>query len=121
MRSLPIHPLPAAIEGVIGLSIIRGQSVPIVDLSRLLGRPDGFARFITVRVAERTVALAVTEVLGARSVSADGLPPLLSKSDRGLVRSIGQRDNELLVVLDEGRLVTDAAWAVMDAHAGAPS
>src|ERR1039458_3558579 len=69
MRPLPIGPLAGAPPGVSGLAVIRGAPVPVVDLSRLFSSDVGYievapTRFVTVRVGQRVVALAVDRVEG---------------------------------------------------------
>ena len=73
MRPLPIQPLadmPALVRGV---SIIRGEPVPVVDLAGLLGQTESaIGRFVVVRVEERKVALAIGEVIGVKGPGGHG-------------------------------------------------
>lgn len=117
MRPPPCSALQGAAPWVLGVSVIRGAPTPVVDLSRALGRTDPGAatserqRVVTVRAGERTVALAVDEVLGIRrvlSTSLQALPPLLDPGDR-LVEALGVLDEQLLLVLREGRLLPEDA------------
>lgn len=117
MRPPPCAPLRGAAPWVLGVSVIRGAPTPVVDLGRALGRRDGDAgpgerqRVVTVQAGERTVALAVDEVLGIRRVlssSLHALPPLLEPGDR-LVEALGVLDEQLLLVLREGRLLPEDA------------
>lgn len=108
MRPLPVEPLLHAPSFVLGLSVIRGRAVPVVDLGRLLmGEVSTIRRFISVRVQDRAVALAVSEVLGTRSLDLDRfgtIPPLLAAASevRG---AIGMLDGRLLQLLDTVRLL----------------
>jgi len=116
MRPPPCSPLQGAAPWVLGVSVIRGTPTPVVDLGRALGRdvagsPSERQRVVTVHAGERTVALAVDEVLGIRRVlasSLQALPPLLDPGDR-LVEALGVLDEQLLLVLREGRLLPDDA------------
>lgn len=115
MRPLPVEPLTGAPPCVRGLSVIRGQPVPVVDLGALL-RGDAAAqttRFVTLRAAERRVALAVEAVLGVRE-PAPGLqtemPPLLSQANPDAVEAVAALDSRLIVILRAARLLPEEAW-----------
>jgi len=101
-----------------GLAIIRGAPVPVVDVARLLGeeaantevgaRVQPSARFVTLKVAERAIALAVDGVVGVRTLAVESLrelPALLRDAEVDAVSSIGTLDSELLLVLRSARLV----------------
>jgi purine-binding chemotaxis protein CheW len=113
MRPLPIEPVAAAPGCVLGLAIIRGRPLAVVDVARLVGGGSGRpGRFVTVRAGAREVALAVDEVIGVRTLTADALadlPPLLRDADGAAVDAIGALDAELLFVLGGARLVSEAA------------
>jgi purine-binding chemotaxis protein CheW len=114
MRPLPVEAVAGTPAYVRGLAIIRGAPVPVVDVARLLDRTNAdpgaerWARFVTVTVAGRVIALAVDGVVGVRSLalaSLRELPPLLREAEAGVVESIGTLDAELLLVLRGARLV----------------
>jgi purine-binding chemotaxis protein CheW len=111
MRPLPMEPARQAPAYVRGLSIIRGQPVPVVDLGLLLGDGDGArtARFVALRVDDRYVALAVDAVIKVRELDAAALrdmPPLL-KDGLGAVETLGTLDAQLLLVLRAARLLPE--------------
>ena len=67
-------------------------------------------RYVVVRAGDRRVALAVAEVLGLQTFAAEqlrALPPLLRDRDHGAVTALAERDDELIAVLDQGRLLPD--------------
>ena len=117
MRPLPIEPLAGAPPYVRGISVIRGEPVPVVDVARLLcGDESAPSRLVTIAVGDRKVALTVDSVLGVRAVPAgsfQALPPLLEGVD--LVSAIGILDAELMLVLQGARLLPDDFWAALDA------
>jgi purine-binding chemotaxis protein CheW len=106
---------------VLGLSVVRGSAVPIVDAGRLLGdRPSIPTRVVMLRVGERTIGLLVEAVLGVRSMSSASvqeLPPLIRTADADVLAAIGALDAELLVVLSAARIVPDEILASMEAEA----
>lgn len=124
MRPLPVEPVAGAPRCVRGLSVIRGAPVPVVDLPTLLGGRASAApvskRFVTVKVGERRLALAVDSVLGVEELEGaqlDELPPLLRHADLELVEAIGVVDAQLLVVLRGARILSDEVWEALEAGA----
>jgi len=103
---------------VLGLSVIRGSPVPVVDARLLLltgAGPSPAERFVIAKVGERRVAIAVDEVVGVRVIppsSLKALPPLLGDASAEVIAAIGVLDRELLIVLEGARLVPDAAWTL---------
>jgi len=117
MRPLPVVPVAGAPEFVLGISIIRGAPVPVVDGAALLGADAHATRLVIVRIDGRQVALAVDEVLGARPIGRDSLrvvPPLLREARGDAVSSIGSLDAELLLFLEAVRILPDAAWKALE-------
>ncbi|RPI22189.1 MAG: chemotaxis protein CheW [Acidobacteria bacterium] len=115
MRPLPIQPLACAPDFVLGLSVIRGEPVPVVDLASLLQIPsDPPSRFVVVRAGDRRVALAVELIAGTRAVTPQSLssvPPLLAGAPAVSVAAIGSLDKQLLLVLETACLIPDEVWA----------
>lgn len=124
MRPLPVEAMADAPGFVLGLSIIRGAPVPVVDGAALVGAGTSQpTRFVTVTTNDRQVALAVDAVLGVRALPADSLldlPPLLRDADPDVVSAIGVLDAELLLVLRRGRLVPESVWAAVDSGGSSP-
>jgi len=125
MRPLPVEPLPDAPPFVLGVSIIRGAPVPVVDVASLLAGPAlEPGRFVTVRLgAGRLVALAVEEVIGVRDLPEEalaGVPPLLGEAGAHVVSSISTLDAEFLLVLRHAHLVPESAWRALEDRGGRP-
>jgi purine-binding chemotaxis protein CheW len=99
-----------------GLAIIRGAAMPVVDLARVLGGTDTKpARFVSMTTERGRIALAVDQVEGVRSLPPDvmqALPPLLQCADARVVQAIGTLDAELLLVLQIARLVPEDLWGM---------
>jgi purine-binding chemotaxis protein CheW len=120
MRPLPIEPLNGMPPFVLGLAVIRGIAIPVIDAGRLLSPSTSVcsgtaARFVTLRLGERTTALAVDAVLDVRSLTRAALtqvPPLLRDSQAEL-SSIGALDAELLLVLQAARLVPEMVFSAI--------
>ncbi|HEY4104185.1 MAG TPA: chemotaxis protein CheW [Polyangiaceae bacterium] len=119
MRALPIEPVAGTPSFVSGLSIVRGQPVPVIDLAALLGAPREArrVRFVLVRAGERRVALAVSNVLGTRALplrSLQELPPLLASAAAEFVNAIASLDAQLLLTLESGRMLEASVWAELE-------
>ncbi|HEU4583992.1 MAG TPA: chemotaxis protein CheW, partial [Polyangiaceae bacterium] len=116
------EPLAGAPGYVCGLSILRGSPVPVVDLGLLLGGEQVRAtRLVALRAGARSVALAVSAVLGVRTLGGDSaLPPLLKQAGHGAIEALGSLDHELLLVLQGARLVPEEVYALLDAGARSP-
>lgn len=118
MRPLPIERLANIPTGVLGVSVIRGAPVPVLDAGALLqaaGDP-AFTRYVVLRMEDHTVALAVEAVRGIYEINAQvmgQLPPLLqdTATDKDIVSALGTRDAALLVVLGTARVVPDTIWS----------
>lgn len=110
MRPGPVQPVPEAPDWVLGLAVIRGGPVPVVDLGRFLAasKPRPAGRWLTLRIAGRQVAVAVPEVLGVRDLDANlfGELPPLTRGAAGMA-SAGVLDNELLLVLEAARVMPE--------------
>lgn len=112
MRPLPCEPWLGMPSFVLGVSLIRGVPTPVVDAGALFGggSPPAFTRFVTLRVADRRVALAVEEVIGIRAVGRAPLtetPPLLREASGQVVTSLGALDAALFSVLGAARLLPE--------------
>jgi purine-binding chemotaxis protein CheW len=120
-RPLPIEPVAGAPDFVLGLAIVRGAAVPIVDAGRLLGGGKSApARFVMLTVGKRRVGLAVAGVAGIHHVAAmslEELPPLLRSADAAVVSAIGTLDAELLMILQTVRIVPEELLAALEKEA----
>lgn len=112
MRPLPIERLGPASPAVLGVAMIRGSSVPVVDVAAFFGERVDATRFVTIRIGEpaRVVALAVDQVIGVRdmpSTAWQSLPGLLTASNTHIVHAIATADADLVLALDAGKLVPE--------------
>jgi purine-binding chemotaxis protein CheW len=121
MRPLPVRPLAGLPPFILGVTVIRGAPVPVIDAAAVSGhgRPSpGVGRFVTLKLAERRAAFAVDEVLGLRRIDRGRLfelPRLLATTTDDVGLAIGTLDSELLMVLGSGRLVPDEVWDAIEA------
>jgi purine-binding chemotaxis protein CheW len=115
MRPLPLERVADTRDFVLGMSVVRGEAVPVVDAGRLL---DGRAatsggRLVTLRIGRRRIALCVDDVLGVRAIPEEALrevPPLLGAASETRV-ALGALDGRLLELLDTARLLPETSPA----------
>jgi len=113
MRPLPIEPVAGAPRCVKGISVIRGEPVPVLSLPLLLGAeaPVEGRRMVLVRAGAHRIALEVEDVLDVEEldpVNLGGLPPLLSEALPAEVERLGTLDGKALALLDAARLLPEA-------------
>jgi purine-binding chemotaxis protein CheW len=106
---------------VLGVSLIRGAPVPVVDAARLLASEPSVPpqRIVTLSVGERCVGLAVESVIGVHAIpvaSLDRIPPLLREAGAATVSAISTLDDQLLLVLQGARLVPESVWQAIDSE-----
>ncbi|MES2070210.1 MAG: chemotaxis protein CheW [Pseudomonadota bacterium] len=128
MRPLPVQTLQGMPPFLLGVCLIRGLMLPVVDLGRLIG--DGASshasshtsaraptRFVTLKLGQRRIAVAVQEVLGVRQLGSDtlaGMPALLQEVGADTVSAISTLDTELLLVLKGAHLVSETVWLALE-------
>ncbi len=112
--------VPCAPAHLMGLTLVRGEPVAVVDLGRFLGlsalsveanddtRPP---RVVTVATGGYRVGLAVARVVGVRRGAPEELsPPDIGQGGRGLDLTLGELHAEvgMVSVLDLDRLLFEA-------------
>jgi purine-binding chemotaxis protein CheW len=98
VRPLPVQPLAGSSGALLGVAVIRGAAVPVLDTARLLGDPgEQPSRFVTVETPGGTVAFATGPVLGVRPVQRSAAQP--APDDGGLVEAVGVLDGRPLLLL----------------------
>jgi purine-binding chemotaxis protein CheW len=120
MRPLPVEAVPGMPSFVMGLSVIRGAPVPVVDLATAMGVTERAAtsRFVLLRLGDRRVALLVDTILGVRELdtaSMGEMPPLFRGASE-IIEAMGTLDARLLVVLRATRILSEGAWQGIEAR-----
>jgi purine-binding chemotaxis protein CheW len=118
-RPLPIQPMPTLPSFVLGLSLIRGNPTPVVQLSSLIEakRPQKNRRFVLLRIDPRPIALAVEEVLKICDLELSqfiALPQLLHDPRSEATSMIGRMDQQLLVLLQATRFISQEIWEELE-------
>jgi purine-binding chemotaxis protein CheW len=122
MRAPPVEPIAGAPASVLGLCVIRGVPVPVVDAGLLVGQATTQSgRLISLKVGDRRIALAVDAVLGIRRFGTDTfrqLPPLLRDVAGETLAAVGARDAELMFTLRAARIVPDGVFDQLEREGG---
>jgi chemotaxis signal transduction protein len=119
MRPLPVASLAGVPAFVLGLSVIRGTTTPVVDTGILLGldEPPAPKRFVTLRTGRSCVAITVESVDGIvrmDGAALKGLPPLL-QTGSALIGAIGMLDREFLLVIQAAHIIPESARQAIEA------
>ncbi|MCS7295281.1 MAG: chemotaxis protein CheW [Chloroflexota bacterium] len=103
--SLDVTPAAGAPKVVIGLAVIRGQTIPVVDLHRLFGQPEprsaGSCLVVRFPSGERA-ALRATETEDIEGVEETAFQPLAIPGGQS-------RFSRRVIVRDDGRI-----WLALD-------
>lgn len=120
MRALPVEAVAGAPAFVLGVTRVRGEAAPVVDLASFLAaapavdRPEG--RWIRVDLGGRSLILVVDEVHGVRQLPADvmrTLPALLAGARHGAVDELALLDEQLVRVLATGLRMPGDVWTAL--------
>ncbi|APR85746.1 Hypothetical protein A7982_11095 [Minicystis rosea] len=117
MRPLPAERLPGMPELLLGLSIVRGAVVPVVDLAGFFGDRDGVvSRYVLVRAGARRLVLAVSAVRGVVRLdpASGGGEVIAGEAAARCIRAVMVEGGRSLVVLDVGRLLPEAILRAID-------
>lgn len=118
LRPLPLERVHGLPKFVLGLSVVRGLAVPVVDVSLLLRECDlkDSHRWVVVRAEHRRLVLAVETVLGLRRINLgalEGMPLLLERTRPEYLESMGTLDSQIVVVLRTARILSEEAWQAL--------
>ena len=124
MRPLRVEAFAGAPPFVQGLAVIRGVPTPVVDLGTLLGSGEHAppTRFVTLRVGEHRVAVAVESIEGIRELGrqeTQELPALLKAANAGFIATVGTLDADLMMVLSAARIIPKETWRALMESDGA--
>ncbi|MEV0902364.1 chemotaxis protein CheW, partial [Actinoplanes sp. NPDC049802] len=114
MRPLETRALAGTPPYVCGLTVLRGEPTPVIDVTRLLTGADGLIdRYVAVRAARGPVVCATGPVLGVREVLVS--PPeessvLFTGISKALIAAVGTIGADPLLLLRSPRAVPDEVW-----------
>jgi len=127
VNMLPITAIPEAPPFVDGVTNLRGEVLPVVDLRRRFDLPaveiSRESRIVVTEVeGSSKVGMIVDEVSEVLAVAEEAIEPpsaVVSAKDTGIVTGIAKADNQLVILLDLRNLLTVDELAGVQAAASA--
>ena len=120
LRVTDIAPVPGAPHYVLGIINLRGNVVTVVDTRMRFGLPqtemDDLSRIIVIESEEQVVGILVeslAEVADLRLSEIDSAPNVGNDESSRYIQGVASRDNNLLIVVDLNKLLSEEEWAEM--------
>ena len=120
LRVTDIAPVPGAPHYVLGIINLRGNVVTVVDTRMRFGLPqtemDDLSRIIVIESEAQVVGIlvdSVAEVADLRLSEIDSAPNVGNDESSRYIQGVASRDNNLLIVVDLNKLLSEEEWAEM--------
>ena len=117
LRVSEIAPVPGAPHYVLGIINLRGTVVTVIDTRIRLGLPTSevtdSTRIVIIETARHVVGIlvdCVAEVVDVASSEVESAPNVGSDESANYIQGVASRDNELLILVDLNKLLTDEEW-----------
>jgi len=117
LRVSDITPVPGVPAYVLGIINLRGNVVTVLDTRQRFGLEakgrDELSRVVIIEINEQVVGLlvdSVAEVVYLRASEVEPAPNVGSEETAKYIQGVHSRDNELLILIDVGRLIADEEW-----------
>ena len=118
LRVSEIAPVPGAPVYVMGIINLRGNVVTVIDTRKRFGllpkEIDDSTRIVIIEADEQVVGIlvdAVAEVVDLRSSEIESAPNVGTEESAKFIQGVASSDNELLILVDLNKLLTDDEWA----------
>ncbi len=120
LRVSEIAPVPGAPDYVLGIINLRGNVVTVIDTRKRFGLPpkemEDATRIVIIESDEQVVGIlvdSVAEVVDLRISEMESAPNVGTEESAKFIQGVASHDNELLILVDLNRLLTDEEWAEM--------
>lgn len=118
LRVSEIAPVPGAPEYVLGIINLRGNVVTVIDTRERLGlsskEVDDSTRIVIIEADKQVVGIlvdSVAEVVDLRMSEVESAPNVGNDESSKYIQGVASRDDELLILVDLNKLLTDEEWA----------
>lgn len=118
LRVSEIAPVPGAPPYVLGIINLRGNVVTVIDTRSRFGLPptevDDASRIVIIESDQQVVGILVdrvAEVVELRASEIDTAPNVGNEESSRYIQGVVTRDDDLLIVVDLNKLLTDEEWA----------
>lgn len=117
LRYSEIAPVPGAPDYVIGIINLRGNVVTVIDTRARFGLSSAevsdSTRIVIIESDQQVIGIlvdSVAEVVYLRSSDIDSAPNVGTEESARFIQGVSNRDNELLILVDLNKLLTDEEW-----------
>ncbi len=117
LRVSEIAPVPGAPHYVLGIINLRGNVVTVIDTRIRLGLTTSemtdATRIVIIETARHVVGIlvdCVAEVVDVATSEVESAPNVGSDESANYIQGVASRDNELLILVDLNKLLTDEEW-----------
>lgn len=122
LRISEIAPVPGAPGYVLGIINLRGNVVTVIDTRTRFGLPTGelddASRIVIIESEQQVVGIlvdSVSEVVELRQSEIDSAPNIGNEESSRYIQGVASRDEDLLIVVDLNKLLTEEEWSEMTA------
>ncbi len=120
LRITDIAPVPGAPDYVIGIINLRGNVVTVIDTRMRFGlqskEMDDSTRIVIIESENQTVGIvvdSVSEVVDIYANEIETAPNVGNDETARYIEGVVSRDDELLILVDLNKLLTEDEWAEM--------
>ncbi|MGL4711282.1 MAG: chemotaxis protein CheW [Shewanella sp.] len=118
LRYTEIAPVPGAPFYVLGIINLRGNVVTVIDTRSRFGlqsaEVDDSTRIVIIEAEKQVIGIlvdSVAEVVYLRRSEIDNAPNVGTEESAKFIQGVSNRDNELLILVDLDKLLSDEEWA----------
>ena len=118
LRYTEIAPVPGAPHYVLGIINLRGNVVTVIDTRSRFGLQsaeiDDSTRVVIIEAEKQVIGIlvdSVAEVVYLRRSEIDNAPNVGTEESAKFIQGVSNRDNELLILVDLDKLLSDEEWA----------
>jgi purine-binding chemotaxis protein CheW len=118
LRYSEIAPVPGAPYYVLGIINLRGNVVTVIDTRTRFGlqpaEVDDSTRVVIIEAEKQVIGIlvdSVAEVVYLRRSEIDNAPNVGTEESAKFIQGVSNRDNELLILVDLDKLLSDDEWA----------
>ncbi|MGI2171680.1 chemotaxis protein CheW [Shewanella sp. MF05960] len=117
LRYTEIAPVPGAPDYVLGIINLRGNVVTVIDTRSRFGLQsaelDDSTRIVIIEAEKQVIGIlvdSVAEVVYLRRSEIDNAPNVGTEESAKFIQGVSNRDNELLILVDLDKLLSDDEW-----------
>lgn len=120
LRVTEIAPVPGAPSYVLGIINLRGNVVTVIDTRSRFGlasaEMDDSTRIVIIEAEEQVVGIlvdSVAEVVDLKASDIETAPNVGTEESAKFIQGVASHDDELLILVDLNKLLSDEEWSDM--------